>query len=512
MTLRAIRSIKNILSAFLIQFTTFLFGFVIKNLLINKLGVEYMGLNTLMVNLLNTLNLAELGFDTVFLYCLYKPFAEQDTQTVNAILNFFRKIYFFIGSVILVIGIGLSFFLKKFISGAVPYEINIYFIYFLYLLNTIIGYFCFAYKKCILRVAQRLNVLININLVFLFPLYTIQIYAIYKLKNYYLFVVILPIIGFLTNLVYSLYIDKHYPQYKCEGELSKEFYKDFFKKLYAIAFVKLRTASRSYIDTVIISALLGLIVTAKYSAYQSVVTVVIILSVWVIIPSLKDSIGNYFVSSITEGRIEILNTFTFIIFWVASWCSICFVCLCQDFITTWVGAEMLENNFIVFSFAFLCFIQAIAAVPECVKEITGVQWQNRYCPLFEMAFNIGLDLLLVKQFGVPGIVFATALCIGFITLPSDVYVIFKYCFNRSCKKYIILLVIYTLITFILCIICQYLASFIVLNNLILQLLLKFLFCIIIPNLILFLCFCRTKIFRNSKKIIFASLFPNDNLD
>lgn len=505
MTNRGLRTIKNTFSSLLIQFTTVFFGFVIRSLLIKKLGAEYMGFNTLIVNLLNSLNLAELGFDTVFLYCLYKPFAEQDTRTINAILRFFRKVYFLIGSVILVLGIGLSFFLKKFITGTILPAINIYFIYYIYLLTTVIGYFCFAYKKCILRVAQRLDVVNYVNILFLIGLYTVQIYALYKLKNYYLFVAILPVTGFFNNLVYSLYIDKHYPQYKCEGKLSKEFYQDFFKKLYAIAFIKLRTASRSYIDTVIISAFLGLIITAKYSAYQSVVAVVIILSVWVIIPSLKDSIGNYFVSSITEGKIEILNTFTFIIFWVASWCSICFVCLCQDFIIIWVGTEMLESNFIVFSFAFLCFIQAIAAVPECVKEITGVQWQNRYCPLFEMAFNIGLDLLLVKQFGVSGIVFATALCIGLITLPSDVYVIFKYCFNRSCKKYIILLVVYTLITVVLCVICQYLSSFIVLNNLIIQLLLKFLLCIIFPNVMLFLIFCKTALFKNSVKTILASI-------
>ncbi len=505
MTNRGARTVKNFISSLLIQFTSMFLGFVTRSLLVTKLGVEYMGLNALIINMLNTLNLAELGFDTIFLYTLYKPFAEHNIEKINAILKFFRKVYFLIGSIILVIGLILSFFLKHFISGDIPSDINIYIIYYIYLSNTVIDYFCFAYKKCILRVAQRLDVINIINILFLLILYAIQIYALYKIKNYYLFVAILPVIGFLTNLVYSLYIDKYYPQYKCKGRLSKEFYKDFFSKLYAIAFVKFRTASRSYIDTVILSAFLGLVVTAKYTAYQSVIQVAIILSVWLVIPSLKDSIGNYFVNATAEGKVVVYNTFTFIVYWIASWCSICIICLCQDFITLWVGSEMLEHGFITLAFAFLCFIQAMAAVPECIKEITGVQWQNRYCPVFEMIFNIALDLILVKEFGILGVVIATALCIGLITLPSDTYVVFKYCFNKSCIKHIILLLGYTFATIVICIVCNCLCSFIVFNSLFLQLLIKLLFCIIIPNIMLFLFFCKTSIFKNSVKTVFASI-------
>lgn len=505
MTNRGLRTIINTFSSLLIQFTTVFFGFVIRSLFIKKLGAEYMGFNTLMINLLGTLNLAELGFDAVFLYTLYKPFEELNTKKINAILNFFRKVYFLIGLIILVLGIILSFFLRYFISGSIPSGINIYFIYYIYLTRTVIGYFCFAYKSCILRAAQRLDILNNIATVFLFILYTVQIYALHKLKSYYLFVIILPFIGFSRNLITSLFVDKKYPQYKCQGTLSKEFYKDFFRKLYAIAFVKLRTASRSYIDTVILSAFLGLVVTARYAVYQSVIQIAVILSISIVIPSLRDSVGNYFVNSTAEGKFLIFNTFSFIVYWIASWCAICVVCLSKDFIILWVGSEMLEHNFITLSFAFLCFIQAMAAVPECIKEITGVQWQNRYCPVAEMVFNIGLDLILVREFGILGVVVATAFCIGLITLPSDIYVVFKHCFNKSCKKHILLLVVYTLITMTLCIVCQYLCSFIVLNNLFLQLLIKLLFCIIVPNVMLFLIFCKTALFKNSVKTVFVSV-------
>ena len=166
---------------------------------------------------------------------------------------------------------------------------------------------------------------------------------------------------------------------------------------------------------------------------------------------------------------------------------------------------MLEHILITFAFAFLCFIQALAAVPECIKEITGAQWQNRYCPVVEMVFNIGLDLILVRKFGILGVVVATAFCIGLITLPSDIYVVFRHCFNKSCKKYILLLVVYTLITMSLCIVCQYLCSFIVLNNLFLQLLIKLLFCIIVPNVMLFLIFYKTALFKNSVKTVSVSV-------
>lgn len=505
MTIRFINVLRNLFSNVAVQIIPVIFGFFARSLLIKHLGAEYMGLNGFMVNLLNTLNLAELGFDSVFLYCLYKPYSENDVKTVNAILAMYRKVYFFIGIGILSIGLIISIFLRKFIAGSIPTDINIYLVYYLYLFNTVIGYFLFAYKRCIFKVAQRLDLINVIGFLFLLMVYSVQIYALYHLKNFYLFVMILPICSIFINIAYSIMADKMYPQFKCEGKLEKSFYKDFLKKVYAIVFVKLRTASRSYIDTLVLSAFLGLVVTARYSAYQSLMQMAIIFIIWIPMPALRDVIGNYFAGDNEEGKIQIFYTVTFIIYWIGSWGAICLLCLSQDFITLWVGKEMLEANLTVAVFALFCFIQGIAYVVETIKEITGTQWQNRYCPLVEMGCNIVLDVLLVRTFGVAGMVFATTVCIALITFPSDTYVVFNYYFKKSCFKYLFHLVIYSLITFLVAAISWYVCGFVSHTSAIMSLCLKVLFCIFFPNCLLFIIYFKTSVFNNTLRLVKGSM-------
>ena len=64
----------------------------------------------------------------------------------NALLNLYKKIYRMIGGFIAVIGLILLPFIRNFISGDVPKDINIYILFFVYIVNTSGSYFLFAYN------------------------------------------------------------------------------------------------------------------------------------------------------------------------------------------------------------------------------------------------------------------------------------------------------------------------------------------------------------------------------
>ena len=78
---------------------------------------------------------------------MYKPIAEADNEKVCALLNFYRKVYRIVGCIILALGLALLPFIRSFIHGEVPADINVYVLYLVFLLNTVIGYFAFAYKS-----------------------------------------------------------------------------------------------------------------------------------------------------------------------------------------------------------------------------------------------------------------------------------------------------------------------------------------------------------------------------
>lgn len=430
MTERSLHTVRNFIWSSLTQGFSIIMGFLVRSLIIRKLGTEYLGLNSLFISVVGSLNIAELGFDSVFLFCLYEPMAEKDYSKINAIISVYRKIYFFIGLFVLFAGIVLSFFLKNIINSDVPDGINIYVIYLLYLLQSVIGYFFFSYRRCLLFASQNNEILDRIGLIQYIFLYFVQIISLCIFKNYYCFTAILPVTQLLSCICVYISTKKMFPQIRCEGKLEKDFIKDFLKRVFASFFIKIRTASRCYIDTIVITHFMGLLITAKYNVYLTVYSVPSIL-LMIIINCVKNSIGNYCTQKSLEKCEYVISVFLFWITYFSILFSICYFCLIQDFIELWVGKEMELSFSTQLAFSLLCFSTGISYSVETIKELLGLQWYNRYTPLIEMITNVILDVLLIKIFGACGVVIATAFCICFITFSSDSYVVFKFYLQKN---------------------------------------------------------------------------------
>ena len=70
----------------------------------------------------------------------------KDDRTICALLNFYRKIYTVIGWSIFAIGLFIMPFIHCFINGEYPKDINLYIIYFVFLLNTVSTYLSMVIK------------------------------------------------------------------------------------------------------------------------------------------------------------------------------------------------------------------------------------------------------------------------------------------------------------------------------------------------------------------------------
>lgn len=111
--------------------------FVLRTIMIYYMGTEYLGLSSLFTSILSMLSLAELGFGGALVYSMYKPIAENDTKSICALMNLYKKVYMVIGTIILAVGIIIMPFVPKMINGSIPDEINIYILYLIYLINTV---------------------------------------------------------------------------------------------------------------------------------------------------------------------------------------------------------------------------------------------------------------------------------------------------------------------------------------------------------------------------------------
>lgn len=139
-------AMRNIIFGMGLRIYQIIVPFLMRTAMIYFMGIEYLGLNSLFTSILQVLNLAELGVGSAMVYSMYKPIAEDDKDTICALLKLYKKYYFFIGLVIATIGIIITPMITKLINGEVPGDINIYVLYILNLSATVITYWLYAYK------------------------------------------------------------------------------------------------------------------------------------------------------------------------------------------------------------------------------------------------------------------------------------------------------------------------------------------------------------------------------
>ena len=269
---------RNIKSGVILKVITPLTSFVTRTALIYSLGNVYLGLNGLFTSMLQVLSLAELGFGSAMVFSMYKPIAQGDETTVNALLALYRRIYRIVGAVILGVGAALIPFLPRLIHGDVPAGLNLTVLYLIRLADTSVSYFLFSYRNCLLDASQRRSVVQTIQSLSKVALCVVQVTLLLLFKNYYVFCVVIPCIQVCQNIAYWVVSQKMFPQYRCDGKLPPEAIRDITKRVTGLFMFRLSHVLRNSFDSIILSAFLGLDILAKYQNYFLIVTTVVGIS------------------------------------------------------------------------------------------------------------------------------------------------------------------------------------------------------------------------------------------
>ena len=213
---------RNIIYGIILHLYQTIIPFIMRTVMIYYLGVQYLGLNSLFASILSVLRLAELGVGNAMVYSMYKPIAEDDKETICALMCLYKKYYRAIGLFIAVAGGVLTPFIPQLIHSDLPDGLNIYVLYLLHLGATVLSYWLFAYKNSLLIAHQRNDIKNKVVLVVNTSLYIVQFFILLVLRNYYLYVIAILVSEAVTNIVTSVIVDKMYPQYEARGSLPKE--------------------------------------------------------------------------------------------------------------------------------------------------------------------------------------------------------------------------------------------------------------------------------------------------
>lgn len=503
---RTKNSILGIVSGFINKFVMLILPFFVKSIFINSLGMNYLGLNSLFVSLLNILNLAELGFSSAISFSMYKSIANNDNDEICALLNLFKRIYNIIGLVIFVLGIILMPFIPFLCKNDIPSDINIYIVYFIYLVNTSISYLMFAYKSSILTSHQKNYVINNINTIINVFLNLFQIIVLIVFKNYYMFVLLLLISTIIYNIMVSIYVSKKYPSYISVGEVELNQKKDIYKKVKALFFYRIGGVVLSSIDSVVISHYLGLTILGKYNSYYYVITALFGFF-QIFSNALLGGIGNSIVSDTVEKNSKDFFRLNFLLGWIVCFCTTCLLCLYQPFVKLWVGKENLFSIGVVICLCIYFYVWKMMEIVNLYKDAAGLWEYDKYRPIVASIFNLILNIVLVHFIGIYGIVISTIISILVIIFPWSSYILFDKYFKHGFLKYIKDYIINFLVTIIVCLVTYFICSFFMDYTLI-----NFLYCIIIcvflPNILLFLIYGLTNRFIDSFSWLFTKINMN----
>lgn len=421
---------KGIIAGFINNILAIVLPFVSRTIILYTLGNAYAGLGGLFTSIINVLNISELGFGAAVSYILYKPVAEGDDAKVRAILNFTRKCFRVIGLIILAVGLAVMPFLQHLIKSDVPEGLNIHILFAIYLVNVVLSYLTFAYKRLLFSANQRYDVETKIASLVLILQYVVQILVLLVLKNYYLFVVVFAVMTLVNNILCHVTTRKMFPQYFCQGEIDKSEITVLKQKIGGSFFAKVGETVYLSVDNIVISAFFGLVTLGKYGNYYYVITSLLALFA-VLHNTLRPIIGNCIVLEDTGANFDRLKTINHAYLWCSAFCTCCLLALYQDFITVWVGVDGKFTMDIVVLLAIYFFVGRLTCIPMLFVEAAGLWWESKFFSLIAAALNLTLNIILSSLIGLPGILISSIVSSLTVTLCGYVWVLFKHYFKES---------------------------------------------------------------------------------
>lgn len=497
---RTKNTIRNVTFSSLKFAVQLVLQFVLRAVIIYKLGAEYLGLNGLFTNVLGLLSIAELGIGGAITYSMYKPIAENDIEKVKALQNLYKKVYFVIALIVAVVGLSLTPALPYLIKdGASEININIYIVYILFLFNMVTSYFS-AHKRSLLFAYQRNDVENKIKASTLCISAIIEISVILLFSNYYVYMGVLFIGTILDCVLVHVFANKLFPEIngKAVKDLSKNDKKAIIKNVSGVSLNQIGGQLISSTDNLILSSLFGLIVTGVYSNYALIVTTLISFNI-LLLQSVQGSAGNLVATTNKDVVYNNYQKVNFISAWFSGFCAICLITLFQPFmyiyqIMTHAESSLVMEFSIVVVVVVNFYINTMRRATNTFKNATGLMWYDGWKAIVECIINLSVSIWLAHVLGVIGIFLGTLISAVLVPLWYEPLILYKKYFQKSVWRYFGKFALYTVVTVGAGALTYWLCSLLPFAG-IGWFVLKCGICLVVPNVIFLLCYFKTSEFK-----------------
>lgn len=442
---------KNVMSSFAAQVITMLLSFLTRTVFIKVLSSEFLGIGSLFSSILTVLSLSELGISSAIMYALYKPLADHDEKTISSLMEFYHRAYKLIGLTVLLIGMTLLPFLGYLVKdNSTP--VNIRIIFSLYVAESVSTYWVLAYKQTLLEADQKKYRITNVNTIISSTTFVLRIILLVLLRHkptvaFYAYLVVGIIDKIIAQILVARIVDKTYPMLKTKKveKLTAAQRRPIFQNVAGVFISKISGIMLTSTDNILISAFINIASVGRYSNYLAVRSYVV-KPIGIIFDSMTASVGNYCATESIEKQESFFNTIQFAYFWIYGFCGISLWILLNPFIGgIWLGHDYLLSGTAVSLIVLNFLLDGLAGAVVKFRTANGLYWQAKYRYLFSAIFNGVVSYLLVKPFGIEGVLLGTTASI-LIMISFDPIIVFRHIFKKSPFKYYLSYLNYLLLT------------------------------------------------------------------
>lgn len=498
-------ALKGIASGFGMKILGLLTGFVSRTLFIYYLGTIYLGVNGLYSNILTVLSFANLGFGSAINFALYKPIAQNDTEKIIQLIDYYKIIYRIVALVITIVGLALVPAIPYLVKGAeilTQKQLIIYYLIFLF--NTVVSYFV-SYKTSYVAACQKQYIVNIVETITQLVTFVVQVIVLVVFKNFTAYLLANSITLLLSRVALALFLNKKFPvvHAKPKEKLPKEDKKGIFSNVKGLVVHQFAGVAVHATDNIIISSMISVVVVGYISNYNLIITTITGF-LDVVFSSFSSTFGNVYATQTKQEFYNYFKIYNYINFWLFGFCCTAFFVLVPPFITLWIGAENLID---VLPFALIVISEYLLGQSKAfnnVRNAVGNFNKDKWWALAQAIVNLVVSIIGAHYLGLVGIYIGT-IASRFIWIIFRPMSTFKLMFGKSSMTYYFRLAFYFIVSLLSCVITYYATKYVLSIQHWGWFLLGCVIVLFVSNAVIALATCWTKDFRQTASFVWKKI-------
>lgn len=422
-----------------------LLSFVLRALFIRLLGLEYAGINTLFADILNILNLADLGFSNAIMFRLYKTISDDDKEKTEMYLTLYRKICYIIGIIVAVAGLCCVPFLGSLVKELPNFKEPMWSLYLITLATSVANNFI-NYKSILIIVEQDRYISTIIQYGCIFLRNGLQIVSLIVYKNIYIYLLIPLFTTVLNGVLNGIFSERKYRMsWHSKEKIAAEERRLIVKDVGALSVYKLCRTIDATVDTFLISRFVDVATTAIYGSVTVLLNALNEL-LGVFNDAMLASVGDLNASG-NKNRLESIfyESFhsTFLAYGI---CTATLVPFISQFTKWWIGYTLEQNCLYLMLLNF--FMYGIGMNVATFRNAMGIFRKGWVRPAVTALLNLCFSVVLVLKVGLAGTLIGTFFARLFTLVWYDPWLVLHHGMQKKVSKFYIRYVMYSFFTLI----------------------------------------------------------------